>query len=285
MQLRILCIGDIVGRPGRRILADRLGRFVSEREIHAVIANGENAVAGSGISAPIHEKLLSAGVDVVTMGDHTFRKREGLDVVGRAKQIVRPANFAKEALGKGYLVHELRCGVEVAVINLLGQLFMRTQADCPFHAVDACLKMIDSSVKIRIVDMHAEATSEKIAMGWYLDGRVTIVFGTHTHVATADERILPEGTAYISDVGMTGPHDSVLGRRKDRVVRALTTNMPEHFEVATGDVQINGVLVEADSLTGKASSIQRIRLSENGEEHQASYDADNGKVEPVEQDI
>ena len=278
MQLRILCIGDIVGRPGRRILADRLGRFVAEREIHAVIANGENAVAGSGISGPIHEKLLLAGVDVVTMGDHTFRKREGLDVIGQAKQIVRPANFAKEALGKGYLVYELRCGVEIAVINLLGRMFMRTQADCPFHAVDACLKIIDSSVKIRIVDMHAEVTSEKIAMGWCLDGRATVVFGTHTHVATADERILPEGTAYITDVGMTGPHDSVLGRRKDRVLRALTTNMPEHFEVATGDVQMNGVLVEADSLTGRASSIQRVRLSENGED-QAAYDADNGKVE------
>ena len=261
MQLRILCIGDIVGRPGRRILADRLGRFVAEREIHAVIANGENAVAGSGISGPIHEKLLSAGVDVVTMGDHTFRKREGLDVIGQAKQIVRPANFAKEALGKGYLVYELRCGVEIAVINLLGRMFMRTQADCPFHAVDACLKIIDSSVKIRIVDMHAEVTSEKIAMGWHLDGRATVVFGTHTHVATADACILAQGTAYITDIGMCGPHESVLGRRADRVLTHMTTAMPAPFDVAEGDPRVNGVFIEIDTDSRRARRIERIELA------------------------
>ena len=284
MQVRILCIGDVVGRPGRRILAERLGGFGSQRQIDAVIVNGENAAGGSGISAPICEKLFSAGVDVITLGDHSFRKREGLGVIGQGKQIVRPANFPREAPGKGWVVREVRCGAEIAVINVLGRLFMRTQADCPFHAVDACLKLVDPSVKIRIVDMHAEATSEKIAMGWYLDGRVSILFGTHTHVATADERILPGGTAYITDLGMTGAHDSVLGRRKEPVLKVLTTNMPERFEVATGDVRINGVIVEVDSLTGKASGIERICLCEDGQA-EAAYDADNGKAEPLEQDL
>ena len=262
MQVRILCVGDVVGKPGRQILAEQLERFVAEREIHGVIANAENSAGGSGISGPIYDKLLAHGVDVITMGDHVFRKREGLRVLGEAKRIVRPANLAKEATGKGYVAHTLACGVEVAVINLLGRVYMRQPQDCPFHAVDECLKKIDPAVKIRIVDMHAEATSEKVAMGWYLDGRVSIVFGTHTHVTTADERILPQGTAYITDLGMTGAHESVLGRRTDQVLKVLTTSMPCRFELATGDVRINGILVEIDSLTGKADKIERICLRE-----------------------
>ncbi|NIA07537.1 MAG: TIGR00282 family metallophosphoesterase [Actinobacteria bacterium] len=260
MQVRILCLGDVVGKPGRQILADQLKQFVAERQIHGVIVNGENSAGGSGISGPIYDKLLAYGVDVITMGDHVFRKREGLGVIGEAKRIVRPANLAKEAAGKGYLVHTLACGVEVAVINLLGQVYMRQPPDCAFHAVQECLSKIDPAVKIRIVDMHAEATSEKVAMGWYLDGRVSIVFGTHTHVTTADERILPQGTAYSTDLGMTGAHESVLGRRTDQVLKMLTTSMPCRFELATGDVRINGILVEVDSLTGKADKIERICL-------------------------
>ena len=261
MLVRVFCVGDVVGKPGRKILSEHLPRLIEEREIHCVVANGENAAGGSGISGPIYEKLVSYGVDVITMGDHSFRRREGLAVIGEGKRIVRPANFAREAVGKGCITESLGCGVEAAVINLLGRMYMRIQTDCPFHAVDACLKTIDPSVKIRIVDMHAEATSEKIAMGWHLAGRVSIVFGTHTHVVTADERILPGGTAYISDLGMTGAHESVLGRRTDRVLKALTTNMPNLFELATGDVRINGVLVEVDSQTGKASKIERVCIS------------------------
>ncbi len=262
MLVRVFCVGDVVGKPGRVILSEHLPRFIEDRQIHCVVANGENAAGGSGITEPMCEKLHNCGVDVITLGDHAFRRREGLAVIGEAKGIVRPANFAREAVGKGCVVQSLGCGVEVAVINLLGRMYMRTQADCPFHAVDECLKTVDGSVKIRIVDMHAEATSEKIAMGWHLDGRVSIVFGTHTHVATADERILPGGTAYITDLGMTGPHDSVLGRLKDRVLKALTTNMPSMFEVATGDVRINGIVVELDSQSGKASTIERLCITE-----------------------
>ena len=264
MLVRVFCVGDVVGKPGRMILSEHLPRFIGERQIHCVVANGENAAGGSGITGPMCEKLHSYGVDVITLGDHAFRRREGLAVIGEAKGIVRPANFATEAVGKGWVVQNLNCGVEVAVINVVGRMYMRTQADCPFHAVDECLKTMDGSVKIRIVDVHAEATSEKIAMGWHLDGRVSIVFGTHTHVVTADERILPGGTAYISDLGMTGPHESVLGRRTDRVLKSLITGMPNVFELATGDVRINGIVVEVDSQTGKASKIERVCISEDG---------------------
>jgi len=285
MQVRVLCVGDIVGKPGRRVLADLLPRFISERQIHCVVANAENAAGGSGISEPIYEKLLAYGVNVITLGDHAFRKREGLAVIGEAKQIVRPANLAREAAGKGYLVYDLACGAEVAVINLLGRLYMRQPADCPFHAVEACLKMIDPAVKVRIVDIHAEATSEKIAMGWFLDGRASIVFGTHTHVTTADERILPQGTAYITDLGMTGAHESVLGRQIDRVLKVLTSDMPAKFELATGDLRMNGIIVEVDSFTGKASSIERICLHTEASPTELAYDANNGAAKTFEQDL
>ncbi len=265
MLVRVLCIGDVVGKPGRKILSEHLPRLIEERQIHCVVANGENAAGGSGITAPMCEKLHSYGVDVITLGDHAFRRREGLTAIAEGKGIIRPANFAREAAGKGCVVQSLGCGVEVAVINVVGRMYMRSQADCPFHAVDACLKTLDPSVKIRIVDIHGEVTSEKIAMGWHLSGLVSIVFGTHTHVATADERILPGGggTAYITDLGMTGPHESVLGRKTDRVLKALTTNMPSLFEVASGDVRINGIVVEVDSQSGKASKIERICVSED----------------------
>ena len=282
MQIRILCLGDVVGKPGRNVLAEYLSRLVAERRIHCVVANAENAAGGSGISGPIYEKLLAYGVDLVTMGDHVFRKREGWAVLGEAKQIVRPANLAREAAGKGYLVHSLACGVEVAVINVLGRMYMRQQADCPFHAVDACLKKIDPAVKVRIVDMHAEATSEKVAMGWYLDGRASIVFGTHTHVTTADERILPKGTAYITDLGMCGAHESVLGRRTDRVLKLLTTSMPTRFELATGDVRMNGIVVELDSLSGRAAHIERVCICADAKGADAAYDTDNGVAAPLE---
>lgn len=275
MQVKILCIGDVVGKPGRGILAKYLPGYVRDKNIGCVIANAENVAGGSGITPTAYDKLRAYGVNVITMGDHSFRRREGLDVLAQGKGIVRPANFATEAIGKGYTVESLGCGVEVAVINLLGQMYMRTNADCPFHAVDRCLKMIDPAVKIRIVDMHAEATSEKIAMGWYLNGRASVVFGTHTHVTTADERILSEGTAYISDLGMTGAHESVLGRRIDRVLRALTTDMPTYFELADGDLRINGILVEVDSITGKAQKMERVCIDENGA-GENGCDADSG---------
>ena len=285
MQVRILCLGDVVGNPGRQILAERLKGFVAEREVHCVIANAENSAGGSGISGPIYSKLLGYGIDVITMGDHTFRKREGIVAIGEAKQIVRPANLSKKAAGKGCVTHTLACGVEVAVMNLLGRVYMRQPQDCPFQAAEDCLKKIDPAVKIRIVDMHAEATSEKVAMGWFLDGNVSIVFGTHTHVATADERILPKGSAYITDLGMTGAHESVLGRRTDQVLRMLTTSMPCRFELATGDVRMNGILVEVDSQTGRASRIERICVREDGKATEAVHDSNNSVTGNGEEDI
>ncbi len=261
MDITLLCIGDVVGKPGRSVLSQTLPHLVKTREIDCVIANVENAAAGSGMTELIYKKFLAYGVDLMTMGDHIYRRRELVPVLNESECLVRPANFPPEAAGREFAVFETVRGPRVAVISLVGRLFMRPPTDCPFHAIDRVLRQIPEDVKIVVVDMHAEATSEKIAMGWHLDGRVSVVFGTHTHVATADERVLDQGTAYITDVGMTGPHDGVLGRRKDRVLYALTTGMPSPFDVSLGDVRANGILVKVDSDTGKAHHIERMCLT------------------------
>jgi metallophosphoesterase (TIGR00282 family) len=277
MKLNILCIGDIVGRPGRRIVNDKLKPLVKELDIDCVIANAENAAGGSGLTSQIYKKLLRYGVNLVTLGDHTYRKREIITTLETADNIVRPANLSERAAGKGFAVYLTSKGPTVAVVALIGRLFMKP-GDCPYNAIDRILPQLEQKADIIIVDFHAEATSEKIAMGYHLDGRASLCFGTHTHVVTADERILPKGTAYITDIGMTGAHDSVLGRNVQNVLKAFRTQMPYPFEIATGDVKMNAVLVTVDSATKKAESIKRIRVDAETEDVTV-YDSDDGKPE------
>lgn len=277
MKLNVLCVGDIVGRPGRRILADKLKGFIEERSIDCVIANAENAAGGSGLTPQIYDKLLRYGVNIVTLGDHAFRKRDIIETLDRADNIARPANFSEHAAGKGIALYKTSKGPTVGVVALIGRLFMKP-ADCPYAAADKWIPRLQQQAEIIVVDFHAEATSEKVAMGYHLDGRVGCCFGTHTHVATGDERILPKGTAYITDLGMTGAHDSVLGRKTQSVLKSFRTQMPIPFEIATGDVKINGVLVTVDSHTGKAERIERIRLDAETEDV-TRYDSDDGRPE------
>jgi metallophosphoesterase (TIGR00282 family) len=261
MKINVLAIGDIVGKPGRIILKNKLKILINKEDIHFCIANGENAAGGAGITGEIATELFSYGIDVITTGDHVWDKREILHFLETNRNILRPGNYSPLAVGKGYVTKKSATGHPIGVINLLGRVFMKP-VDCPFRGVDEMLKNILRETKIIFVDIHAEATSEKIAMGWYLDGRVSAVVGTHTHVPTADERILPKGTAFISDLGMTGPHESVLGRKTDCVLRAIVTQMPTRFEVAEKDARIQGVKVVVDSQTGKADSIKRIEVKE-----------------------
>lgn len=256
--MRILFIGDIVGSPGREIVLDRLEDIVSNEQADLVIANGENAASGFGITPRLTEELLSAGIEVLSGGNHIWDRKEILDFIPREPRLLRPANFPAASPGSGLFCGTSRMGAPYAVLCLQGRVFMAANDD-PFSVADRELSKLPEQTKIILVDMHAEATSEKLAMGWYLDGRVSAVVGTHTHVATADERILPGGTAYITDVGMTGPHDSVIGMEKGAIIKRYLDGMPARFEVATGDIQMNSVLIEVDSLSGRAVSIARRR--------------------------
>ena len=263
--MKILFIGDIFGRPGRTIVKDRLPGLVKKYDADLVIANGENAAAGFGITPPLAEDLFELGIDVLTTGNHVWDKREIVDYFqmadgnhnGMARRILRPANYPSDMPGWG-LYQGRKNEVPYAVINLQGRVFMASNED-PFRVADQLLKEIKA--KIIFVDMHAEATSEKISLGWYLDGRVTAVVGTHTHVPTADERVLPGGTAYITDVGMTGPYESVIGVKKEVVVGKFLSNMPVRFEPATGDVRLCAVVVDCDETSGHARTIERLMLS------------------------
>jgi metallophosphoesterase (TIGR00282 family) len=272
-----LCIGDVVGRPGRRILADKLRSIVNERSIDCVIVNAENAAGGSGLTPQIYDKLLRYGVNIITLGDHAFRKRDIIETLDRANDIARPANISEHAAGRGTALYQTSKGPTVGVLTLIGRLFMKP-ADCPYTAADKWIPKLQQQADILFVDFHAEATSEKIAMGYHLDGRVSGCFGTHTHVVTADERILPRGTAYITDIGMTGAHDSVLGRKSKSVLKSFRTQMPVPFEIATGDVKINGVVVTVDSHTKQAERIERIRVDADTEDA-TRYDSDDGRAE------
>lgn len=263
--MRILLIGDVVGRPGKHACSQVIPRLRKERNIDCVVANAENAAAGSGMTPQMFNKLRHQGVDCCTMGDHIYRRRELIPVLESSDRIVKPANLPREAAGREFALVGLPSGVRIAVFSLLGRTGMNVRTDCPFHAADRVLAQIPREVKLIVVDMHAETTSEKIALGWYLNGRVTAVVGTHTHVQTADERILPAGTAYITDLGMTGPYDSVLGRNKDRVIKSLYTGMPHPYDVATGDVRLAGVIVDADPATGRATAIERICVADEPE--------------------
>ncbi len=277
MKLKILCIGDIVGRPGRRILADRLKPLVDEQGIDCVIANAENAAGGSGLTPQIHSKLIRYGVNLVTLGDHAYKKKEIVQTLETEDNIVRPANFSELAAGRGAAFYKTAKGPVVAVVSLIGRVFMKP-AESPYLVIDKILPQVASKADTVIVDFHAEATSEKIAMGYYLDGRVGCLFGTHTHVPTADERILPKGTAYITDVGMTGPVNSVLGRAIDSVVKSFRTQMPVPFEVASGEVKMDSIIVTIDSSTKTAEKIERLSIRQDYKET-AVYDTDDGKPE------
>lgn len=259
--MRILLIGDIVGKPGVKIVTDSLPALRQREGIDLAIANGENSADGSGISPSIHKKLIAAGVDCITLGDHIYRRSEIAPVLESETNILRPANYPAAAPGRGWTVVKTAAGIPVAVVSLLGRVFMRP-VDCPWSAAEGVLAEIPAEVKVRIVDFHGEATSDKQLMGRYLDGKVTAVLGTHTHVTTADEQILPGGTAFQCDVGMTGPHESILGRRIDRVMETTLTFQPTQFDVATGDVRLCGTLVDADERSGRATAIRRIVLRE-----------------------
>jgi metallophosphoesterase (TIGR00282 family) len=262
--LQILFIGDIFGRPGRTIVQERLPGLVKTHRIDLIIANGENAAAGFGITPPLVEELFELGIEVITTGNHVWDKREIIDYFRSAdgnphspsRRLLRPANYPTGMPGEGWYRGE-KGGVSYAVINLQGRVFMASNDD-PFRIADQLLK--ENDAKVVLVDVHAEATSEKISMGWYLDGRVTAVIGTHTHVPTADERVLPKGTAYITDVGMTGPYDGVIGVKKELVVEKFLTNMPVRFEPASGDVRLCAVVIDCDEASGRARSIRRVMV-------------------------
>jgi metallophosphoesterase (TIGR00282 family) len=259
--MNILCIGDIVGRPGREAVAYALPKIKKEHKIDLVIANAENASGGSGLIPKNADEILSFGVDVLTMGDHVWDKQELIEYVqANQGKIIRPANFPQGAPGAGWTIATASNGVKVAVINLLGRTFMRYNVLCPFLTLQAIIAEIKDKAAVIIVDMHAEATSEKVALGHFADGKVSLVFGTHTHIQTADERILPQGTAYITDLGMSGPYDSVIGQDKNKIIARFLTSMPSKFEVAKAPGELHGAIVKVDPKTGKAEGITRVRM-------------------------
>jgi len=258
--MRILFIGDIVGRPGRQLVKTGLAALVSRHEVDFVIANAENAAAGFGITREIGDELLDLGVDVMTSGNHIWDKREALDYIGTEPRLLRPANYPAGAPGNGSYVGRSRGGLSVGVVNVMGRVFM-LNIDDPFAVVLREIEAVRQRARIVFVDFHAEATSEKIAMGWHLDGRATAVVGTHTHVQTADERILPKGTAFLTDAGMTGPHDSIIGVEIEPALNRFLNALPSRFETATANPRLNGVLIDADEQTGLATDIERLSYS------------------------
>ena len=255
--MNILFIGDIFASSGRAMVADHLNCLVSEYQIDLAIANSENSAGGFGITPLIAEELLSLGLDVLTGGNHSFDKREIHDYMEHQPRLLRPANYPAGLPGNGVFISKARNGVEYAVINLQGRAHM-ANIDCPFRKADEVLAALDPSIKIRFVDFHAELTSEKTAMGWYLDGKVTAMIGTHTHVPTADARILPGGTAYQTDAGMTGPYESVIGVDKDIIIRRFLTGLAGRMEAARHGAELHGAVIRADETTGKALDIERI---------------------------
>jgi metallophosphoesterase (TIGR00282 family) len=259
--MKVIIIGDIVGKPGRNVLAATLKRLKEKHETEFVVANVENAAEGAGLVPKVGDEILAAGVDVMTSGNHIFDKKEVIQYIENQPRLLRPANYAPDAPGRGLWLGSTDSGTQVAVINLQGRIFM-PPSDCPFRAADRLLAEIGHRTSVIIVDHHAEATSEKLAMGRYLDGRVSVVVGTHTHVQTADEQVMPGGTAYITDLGMTGPYDSVIGVQSQLVITRFVRGLPLRYQTATQDPQLHGVVVEIDERTGKAISILRLQVRE-----------------------
>lgn len=259
--MKILIVGDIVGSPGRRIFKQAVKRLRADNTVQAVVANAENAAAGSGITEALAEELFAAGADVLTLGDHVWNQKGTDALVARERRIVRPANLPAACPGQGWTTVQTPLG-PLTVVSLLGRVFL-PPVDCPFVCIDALLKRMPAGPPV-LVEFHAEATSEKIAMGWHLDGRVAAVVGSHTHVQTSDEQLLPRGTAYLTDLGMTGPSGSVIGREVEPVLRKFVSGMPARFEVAKGPAVLEGALIDLDRPTGRAVSITRIRLRDDG---------------------
>ncbi|MDA8388647.1 MAG: TIGR00282 family metallophosphoesterase [Nitrospiraceae bacterium] len=261
-KVKVLFIGDIVGRPGRVTVKALLPRIIDRHKIDFVIANGENAAGGFGITEPAAHELFASGIDVLTSGNHIWDKKDAIPYIAKEDRLLRPINYPPGDPGSGSIVARPRTGPagHVAVISLQGRVFMAA-LDCPFRTVLAEVKRLREQTAVVIVDFHAEATSEKVAMGYFLDGRVSAVIGTHTHVQTADEKILPGGTAYITDAGMTGPAESVIGVRKEQIIEKFLTQMPSRFEVPAGPTLFSAVIVEINEKDGKASSVSRIQLS------------------------
>jgi metallophosphoesterase (TIGR00282 family) len=257
--MKLLFVGDVVGRPGRDLVRVGLGAIVAHHAIDLAIVNGENSAGGNGITREIGDSLIAQGADVITSGNHIWDKREVYEYIAVEPRLLRPANYP-EAPGRGSYVARTPDGRSVGVLNLMGRVHL-ANIDDPFRTADREVAALAERTKFIFVDIHAEATSEKIAMGWYLDGRVTAVVGTHTHVQTADNRVLPKGTAYLTDVGMTGPHDGVIGVERDAVIQRFLTGLPARFESASGDPILHGVIVTADDQTGRATGIERLSLS------------------------
>jgi 2',3'-cyclic-nucleotide 2'-phosphodiesterase len=258
--MRILFVGDIFGKAGREIARRAIPALVERESLDFVIANVENAAAGFGITGDIADTILSYGVDAMTSGNHVWDKKEVLDYIDRQPKLLRPANFRAGTPGRGGYLGRTRTGEPIGVVNVMGRVFMQPLDD-PFAVVLKEIEALRAKARVIIVDFHAEATSEKVAMGWHLDGRVTALFGTHTHVQTADDRILPKGTAYLTDAGMTGPHDSIIGVTVDAALGRFLTGMPSKFEAATGPGRLNAVIVTADQASGRATAIERLNLS------------------------
>ena len=264
--MRILFVGDVFGSPGRKIVREHVHHLVETNQVELLVINVENAAGGFGVTPAICEEFFDLGADVLTTGNHVWDKKEindylsaGMKNGSNARRVLRPANYPATAPGSGHYEGVTRSGVPYAIINLQGRVFMVSN-DCPFRTADRLLEQ--TKAKVILVDVHAEATSEKVAMGWYLDGRVTAVLGTHTHIPTADTRVLPNGTAYQTDVGMSGPYDSVIGVEKEQVLARFLTSMPNRFDAARGDVRLNGVLIDCDAKTGKANAIERVVMGQ-----------------------
>jgi metallophosphoesterase (TIGR00282 family) len=256
--MRVLFLGDVVGKPGRRAVCAMVPRLIDREQVDLVVANCENVAGTTGVDPKSARQLLDAGVHVLTSGNHVWRDKNIVEFIDNEPRLLRPANFPPMVPGRGWTVCETADGTPVAVVNLIGRVFMDS-VDCPFRVAEQLLSELQARARVIVVDMHGEATSEKGAMAWFLTGKVSAVLGSHTHVQTADERVLPGGTAYITDVGMCGPTDSIIGVRQELVVRRFLTRMPVKFEVAGGPAVVQGVLVEIDTETGRAVSIQRVQ--------------------------
>jgi metallophosphoesterase (TIGR00282 family) len=257
--LKILLIGDIVGSPGREAVKKIVPELRKKRCIDFVVGNAENIAGGSGLTPETADELLNSEVDVLTSGDHIWKKKEIYERLKKDYRILRPANYPEVCPGVGAIVIKSNSGKMIGVINVLGRVFMEHADSCPFKTVEKELKVLSKATRIILVDIHAEATSEKIALGRFLDGKVSVIFGTHTHVQTADEKILPQGSAYITDLGMTGPQDSVIGRKIDSIIEHFLTTMPTRFEIGDKDIELQGAIVTIDENSGKALSIERVK--------------------------
>jgi 2',3'-cyclic-nucleotide 2'-phosphodiesterase len=258
--MRVLILGDVVGRPARRAIRDLVPSLVEREQVDLAIANAENAAGGIGVDIKSAKELLSAGLNVLTSGNHIWKKKEIYPYLDEHSHLIRPANYPAGAPGRGWCTWQNESGLKALIVNIQGRVFMPNHVEDPFRSVDAIYREWAHHSPVIIVDMHAEATSEKNAMGWHLDGRASIVYGSHTHVQTADERILPGGTAYITDVGMCGPLDSVIGMERESVIKGFLTQLPRQFEVAQDNVVLQGIIVDVDDKTGKAQEIRRLRV-------------------------